>query len=93
MLFVFLRLLEIIETEFISTIQKKNFKRTVCLRSANMRYNVKSLQLNLGLRVEMEARSGWSQRYRNNGKYNYHSVLRYFEEYCLSMLKEKSLLE
>lgn len=57
MLFVFLRLLEIIVTEFISTAQKKNYKRTVCLRSANTRDNVKSLQLNLGLRAEMEARS------------------------------------
>lgn len=75
MLFVFLRLLDIIETEFISTTQKKNFKRAVHLRSVNARDNVKSLQLNLGLRAEREVQAGWSLRYRNNGKYNYHGVM------------------
>lgn len=93
MLFVFLRLLDIIETEFISTTRKNNFKRTVHLRSVNTRDNVKSLQQNLRLRAAMEVPTGWSLRYRHNGKYNYHGVLRYFEEYCLSVLKEKSLLE
>lgn len=75
MLLVFLRLLDIIETEFISTTQKKNFKRTVHLRSVNTRDNVKSLQLNLGLSTAMEVQTGWSLRYRHNGKHNYHGVL------------------
>lgn len=43
MLFVFLRLVEITETEFISTTQKKEkkkFLRTVHLRSVNTKDNV-----------------------------------------------------
>lgn len=65
MLFVFLRPLKIIETEFISTTQKTNFKRTVRLRSVNTMDSVKPPQMNLGLRAEFKAQSGWSQRYRS----------------------------
>lgn len=90
MLFAFLRSLGIIETAFISTTQKKNFKRTVHLRSVNTRDNVKSLQLNLGLSAAMEVQTGWSLRDRHNGKYNYHGVLRYFED-LLSLCSKREV--
>lgn len=89
-MFVSLRLLDIIDTEFISTTQKKNFKRTVHLRSVNTRDNVKSLQLNLGLSAAMEVQTGWSLRDRHNGRYNYHGVLRYFED-LLSLCSKREI--
>lgn len=56
MLFVFLRL-EIIETKFISTTQRKNFERTVHLRSVNTRDSVKPPQLNLRPRAEIKTKT------------------------------------
>lgn len=58
MLFVFLRLLEIIETKFISTTQRKNFERTVHLRSVNTGDNVKPPQLTLRPRAEIKTKTG-----------------------------------
>lgn len=54
MLFVFLRLVEIIETEFISTTQKKEKKifKDSAFKVCKHKGQCESLQLNLGLKAE-----------------------------------------